>query len=74
MREELLLLQEHSDYIGHVIKVIDKKKVFVKIPLEGKFIVNVDKNVNIEDIKPNYRVALDDEDYTIHKILPMEVC
>ena len=31
LREELMLLQEQSSYVGEVIKPMDKKKVLVKV-------------------------------------------
>merc|ERR1711990_444916 len=58
LREELQLLQEQGSYVGEVIKPMDKKKVLVKIHPEGKFIVDIDPKIKIDDIKPNIRVAL----------------
>merc|ERR1712083_620432 len=46
------------------------KKVLVKVHPEGKFVVDVDK---IIDITPNCRVALRNDSYTLHKILPNKV-
>ena len=37
------------------------------------FVVDVDKNIDINDIKPNCRVALRNDSYTLHKILPSKV-
>ena len=37
LREELMLLQEQSSYVGEVIKPMDKKKVLVKVPIFLKF-------------------------------------
>ena len=31
LREELQLLQEQGSYVGEVVKVMDKKKVLVKV-------------------------------------------
>merc|ERR1711874_544369 len=58
LREELQLLQEQGSYVGEVVKAMDKKKVLVKVHPEGKFVVDIDKNIDINDIKPNCRVAL----------------
>lgn len=52
---------------------MDKKKVLVKVHPEGKFVVDVDKNIDINDITPNCRVALRNDSYTLHKILPNKV-
>lgn len=73
LREELQLLQEQGSYVGEVVKPIDKKKVLVKVHPEGKFVVDIDKNIKIEDVTPNSRVALRSDSYVLHKILPNKV-
>ena len=52
---------------------MDKKKVLVKVHPEGKFVVDIDKNIDVGDITPNCRVALRNDSYTLHKILPNKV-
>jgi len=52
---------------------MDKKKVLVKVHPEGKFVVDLDKNIDINDVTPNCRVALRNDSYTLHKILPNKV-
>ena len=59
--------------MGEVVKAMDKKKVLVKVHPEGKFVVDIDKNIDIGDITPNCRVALRNDSYTLHKILPNKV-
>ncbi|THD23344.1 Proteasome (Prosome macropain) 26S subunit ATPase 5 [Fasciola gigantica] len=73
LREELQLLQELGSYVGEVVKAMDKKKVLVKVQPEGKFVVDIDKNIDISQISPNCRVALRNESYTLHKILPSKI-
>merc|ERR1712038_2182975 len=73
LREELQLLQEQGSYVGEVVKAMDKKKVLVKVHPEGKFVVDVDKNIDINDVTPNCRVALRNDSYSLHKILPNKV-
>merc|ERR1712218_676664 len=73
LREELQHLQEQCSYVGEVVKPMDKKKVLVKVHPEGKFVVDLDKNIDINDITPNCRVALRNDSYTLHKILPNKV-
>jgi len=73
LREELQLLQEQSSYVGEIIKPLDKKKVLVKINPEGKFIVDIDKDIKIEDCTAGTRVALRADSYTLHKILPNKI-
>jgi len=52
LREELQLLQEQGSYVGEVVKPMDKKKVLVKVHPEGKFVVDIDKNIDINDVTP----------------------
>jgi len=73
LREELQLLQEQGSYVGEVVKAMDKKKVLVKVHPEGKFVVDLDKNIDISQVTPNARVALRNDSYTLHKILPNKV-
>merc|ERR550534_2244195 len=68
-----MLRQEQGSYVGEVVKAMDKKKVLVKVHPEGKFVVDIDKNIDINDISPNIRVALRNDSYTLHKILPNKV-
>nr|XP_047136894.1 26S proteasome regulatory subunit 8 [Hydra vulgaris] len=73
LREELHLLQEQGSYVGEVIKPMDKKKVLVKVHPEGKYVVDLDKGMEMSQITPNLRVALRNDSYTLHKILPNKV-
>jgi hypothetical protein len=45
----------------------------VKVNPEGKYVVDVDKEIDIADCKPNTRVALRNDSYTLHKILTTKV-
>merc|ERR1719517_402829 len=73
LREELYHLQEPGSYVGEVIKQMGQKKVLVKINPEGKYVVDIDKDIDINDLKPNSRVALRSDSYVLHKILPNKV-
>jgi 26S proteasome regulatory subunit T6 len=73
LREELQLLQEPGSYVGEVIKAMGKEKVLVKIHPEGKYVVDIDKSIEIQKITPNLRVALRNDSYVLHKILPNKV-
>jgi len=73
LREELQLLQEQGSYVGEVIKPMDKKKVLVKVHPEGKYVVDLDKGIEMSQISANLRVALRNDSYTLHKILPNKV-
>lgn len=40
---------------------------------EGKYVVDVDKLIDINKITPNLRVALRSDSYVLHKVLPNEI-
>eukprot|EP01102_Stenamoeba_stenopodia_P002647 TRINITY_DN12505_c0_g1_i1.p1 TRINITY_DN12505_c0_g1~~TRINITY_DN12505_c0_g1_i1.p1 ORF type:complete len:396 (+),score=104.95 TRINITY_DN12505_c0_g1_i1:152-1339(+) len=73
LREELQLLQEPGSYVGEVVKAMGKTKVLVKVHPEGKYVVDLDKTIDINLCTPNTRVALRNDSYTLHKILPNKV-
>lgn len=73
LKDELNKLQEPGSYVGEVVKVMGKKKVLVKVNPEGKYVVDVDKSIDITTLKPNLRVALRNDSYTLHKILPSKI-
>ena len=50
---ELQLLHEPGSYIGEVIKQMSKTKVLVKVNPDGKYVVDLDKDIEIEKCKPN---------------------
>ena len=47
MREELFHLQEPGSYVGEVVKAMGKTKVLVKVGPEGKYVVDLDKDIDI---------------------------
>lgn len=67
------MLQEPGSFVGEVVKVMGKKKVLVKVHPEGKYVVDIDKDIDITKITPATRVALRNDSYTLHKILPSKV-
>merc|ERR1711862_347089 len=73
LREELQLLMEPGSYVGEVVKLMGKNKVLVKVNPEGKYVVDLDKNVDISKVTPTTRVALRNDSYTLHKILPNKI-
>merc|ERR1719393_59513 len=73
LREELSLLQEPGSYVGEVVKVMGRKKVLVKVNPEGKYVVDIDKTIDIAKLKPNDRVALRNDSYMLHLVLPSKV-
>mmetsp|Transcript_49705 Transcript_49705/g.118454 ORF Transcript_49705/g.118454 Transcript_49705/m.118454 type:complete len:397 (+) Transcript_49705:111-1301(+) len=73
LREELSMLLEPGSNCGEVIKAMGKQKVLVKVGQEGKFVVDIAKDIKIEDCKPGARIALRSDSYELHKILPSKV-
>ena len=73
LREELYHLQEPGSYVGEIVKAMGQNKILVKINPEGKYVVDLDKDIDIKDCQPNVRVALRNDSYTLHKILPTKV-
>merc|ERR1719146_479491 len=73
LREELHMLLESASNCGEVIKPMGKNKVLVKVGQEGKYVVDIAQDINIDDCKPNARIALKSDSYILHKILPSKV-
>eukprot|EP00003_Mantamonas_plastica_P002456 TRINITY_DN11867_c0_g1_i1.p1 TRINITY_DN11867_c0_g1~~TRINITY_DN11867_c0_g1_i1.p1 ORF type:complete len:495 (+),score=141.59 TRINITY_DN11867_c0_g1_i1:221-1705(+) len=73
LREELQRLMEPGAYIGEVIKLMGKGKALVKVQPDGKYVVKIDDKIKVEDLKPNTRIALKNDDYKIIRILPNQV-
>ena len=73
MRDELTLLQEPASYVGEVVKVMGKTKVLVKVGSEGKYISEIEKDIDVSKLVPNVRVALRSDSYALHRILPTKV-
>ena len=73
IREELTCLHEPGSYVGEVVKPMGKLKVLVKVNHDGKYVVDLDKDIDVNKCTPNTRVALRSDSYTLHKILPTKV-
>lgn len=73
LREELQLLHEPGSYVGEVVKPMGKTKILVKVHPEGKYVVDLEPNIDIAKVVPNARVALRNDSYALHKLLPNKV-
>ncbi|KAL6931190.1 probable 26S protease regulatory subunit 8 homolog [Hanseniaspora guilliermondii] len=73
LKDELKHLLEPASYIGEIIKIINDKKVLVKLQPDGKYIVDVDKSIDIKTLKPNMRVCLKSDSYVLYKALDKKV-
>ena len=72
LKEEIRHLLKGANSVAEVIKVLSKETVLVKTSSDGKYIVRLDKNIKIEDLRPNIRVTLGDK-MKINRILPSRV-
>mmetsp|Transcript_81220 Transcript_81220/g.162036 ORF Transcript_81220/g.162036 Transcript_81220/m.162036 type:complete len:401 (+) Transcript_81220:56-1258(+) len=73
LREELDNLHKPGSYVGEIVKAMGKTKVLVKVGPEGKYVVDVEKDIDINKCLPNIRVALRSDSYALHLILPTKV-
>lgn len=73
LREELTQLHEPGSYIGEVIKPMGQSKILVKVNPDGKYVVEIEKDIDVNKCTPNTRVALRSDSYALHKILPTKV-
>jgi len=64
------LLHEPGSYVGEVVKLMGKNKVLVKVHPEGKYVVDLDKSIDVSKITPNLRVSLRNDNYSLHKVAP----
>lgn len=55
------------------VQVMGKNKVLVKVHPEGKYVVDLDKSISLDALKPGARVALRNDSYTLHLVLPTKV-
>jgi len=55
------------------VKPMAKNKILVKVSTEGKYIVDVEKDIDVSKLKTGIRVALQHDNYTLHRILPSKV-
>jgi prefoldin subunit 5 len=73
LKEELQRLQEPPANVGEVVKVMSKQKALVKLQPDGKFYVEIDKNIDPATLKAGVRVALKSDSYKLFKILPSKI-
>lgn len=72
LKDELRYLLKSANQVAEVVKILGKDAVLVKTSSDGKLIVKVDKNINVEDLKLGIRVTLGDGS-KINRILPSKV-
>lgn len=50
-----------------------KNRILVKVHPEGKYVVDLDKDIDINKVIVGARVALRNDSYTLHILLPSKV-
>lgn len=73
IRDEISIVQEASSSVGTVVNKMGNRKCLVKTQPDGKYIVNVEEQVDYSALKPGTRVALRADTSDIHRILPTKV-
>jgi len=70
LKNEILQLSVQSSYVGEIAKVMTKTTALVKLPPEGKYICRIHEDIDSTTLKVGTRVALRNDSYEIHKVLP----
>ena len=52
---------------------MSKNKVLVKVHPEGRYVVGLDKSIDINKVTVGARVALRNDSYSLHVLLPTKV-
>ena len=52
---------------------MSKTKILVKVHPEGKYVVDLDKTIDMNQVTTGARVALRNDSYTLHLLLPTKV-
>lgn len=73
IREEISIVQEASSSVGTIVSKMGKRKCLVKTQPDGKYVVNVEDNVDYDALKAGTRVALRSDTYDVHRILPTSI-
>lgn len=55
------------------LQVMGKNKILVKVHPEGKYVVDLHKDIDIAKVTTGARVALRNDSYTLHLLLPTKV-
>lgn len=73
IREEITCFSEASSSVGVVSTKMGNRQCLIKIQPDGKYIVNVEPQVDYDKLKPNTRVAIRADNNDIHRILPTSI-
>ena len=62
-----------TNYVNMLVNFTGNVSCFLQVHPEGKFVVDLDKNIEMTEVQSNCRVALRNDSYKLHKILPNKV-
>ena len=60
----------HDPQLPWGAQIMSKSKVLVKVHPEGRYVVGLDKSIDIAKVTVGARVALRNDSYALHVLLP----
>lgn len=73
LKDEITHLQENPSDIHELARKVGKNKALISNTHDGKYLVNVDEDVDISTTPAGTRVALRSDTMVLHRILPTKV-
>ena len=73
LKDEIFHLQENPSDIAELARKVGKNRALVSNHHEGKYLVNVDEEVDISTTPSGTRVALRSDSMVLHRVLPTKV-
>jgi len=73
LRDELQFIQEPGSSVGEFIKLLGPNRALIKLHPDGKYVVDVEKQVLEKKLESGSIVSLRSDSYTLHFILPNKV-
>ena len=70
LRNEIERLRAPPLFTGHLLEVLDKQTAVVRSTTGPTMIVSISKKVDLKDLRPNVRVALNQRSFAIVDVLP----
>ena len=68
-----MLVTKLQNKITHRSARFPQHITLLQVHPDGKFVVDLDKSIEMSQVTPNLRVALRNDSYTLHKILPSKI-
>lgn len=71
--DDVIICFYASWYANTLILILGFYPFFLQVHPEGKYVVDIDKSIDITKITPSTRVALRNDSYVLHLVLPSKV-